>query len=470
MSSTTAKDVNADNLFLKGNFAPVLDELNTEGLRIEGELPKDLEGVFLRNGPNPHFAPKGRYHWFDGDGMVHAVRLAHGKASYLNRFVRTSGFVAEEAAGKALWSGGLEPPDFSKQEPFKNTANTALVHHAGKLLTLWESGPPHAIELDTLTTVGRHDWDGKLKSPFTAHPKLDPVTGELLFFGYSPLPPFLTFGVVSASGELTRTLPIDVPCASIMHDFAITEHYAIFLDSPMKFRPERIFQGKSPVSWEPETGLRIGVLPRQGLASDIKWFVAPPSFFFHTVNAYEEGDELVIRACRMTASSIVGSDVVLKDVPKHEIDVPKLHEWRVSLSSGVIRERALDDRASEFPRVAPQHMGRPYRYTYGARTKAAQGPDAVLFDGLFKLDHQTGRFSEHRMAEGRLVGEFVFVPRPNAQSEDDGYLLGFAYEPGRETSSLTIFDAQNLEQGALARVLTPRRVPFGFHGEWVPTA
>jgi len=456
-----------DNLFLKGNFAPVEDELNTQALRVEGQIPGDLEGTFLRNGPNPHFAPKGRYHWFDGDGMVHAVRIQRGRASYLNRFVRTAGFIEEERAGKALYTGGLEPPDFSKAEPFKNTANTALVRHGGKLLTLWESGPPHALSLETLETIGREDFGGKLKSPFTAHPKVDPVTGEMLFFGYSPLPPFLTFGIVSKSGELTKTFSIDVPCASLMHDFAITENYALFLDSPMKFRPELIFKGKPPVRWEPDAGLRIGVLPRHGSAGDIKWLVAPPCFFFHVANAYEEGEEIVLRACRMTASSIVGSDVALSGVPKHEVDVPKLHEWRLNPRTGSVRERALDDLPSEFPRLSPTHVGRPYRYTYGARQKAAVGPDAVLFSGLFKLDHETGKLTEQKPNDGRLFGEFVFVPREKAQAEDDGYLMGFVYEPDHATSSLTIFDAQALDAPALARIFTPRRVPFGFHGEWV---
>ncbi|HBE21778.1 MAG TPA: 9-cis-epoxycarotenoid dioxygenase, partial [Cyanobacteria bacterium UBA11367] len=181
------------NPYLEGNFAPVQSEITAEDLPVIGELPADLNGMFVRNGPNPQFPPKGQYHWFDGDGMLHGVHISNGKATYRDRYIQTRGWKIEHEAGHAIWTGLLEPPQKDNPYgPYKNVANTALVWHDNRLLALWEGGEPHSIEVPSLETVGSYTYGGNLKSPFTAHPKVDPVTGEMMFFGYSlAQPPYL---------------------------------------------------------------------------------------------------------------------------------------------------------------------------------------------------------------------------------------------------------------------------------------
>ncbi len=239
------------NPFLEDNFAPVDQEITTDRLKVIGELPADLSGMFVRNG-NPQWSPIGNYHWFDGDGMLHGVRIHNGQASYRNRYVQTRGWKIEHAEGKAIWSGLLEPPQIDNPyEPFKNVANTALVWHAGQLLALWEGGVPHLIQIPELDTIGEHTYNNQLTSAFTAHPKVDPVTGEMMFFGYSPLkPPYLQYGVVSPEGELLQIVPIDLPIGVMMHDFAITENYTIFMDLPFTFSMERAQRGEPMIMFE----------------------------------------------------------------------------------------------------------------------------------------------------------------------------------------------------------------------------
>lgn len=277
------------NPYLEDNFAPVREEISTENLKVIGELPAELSGMFVRNGSNPQFDPIGRYHWFDGDGMLHGVRVSNGKATYSNRYVRTNKFAAEKSAGRAILTGLLEPPQKDTPPISPNTANTALVWHAGQLLALWEGGEPHAIKLPQLETIGANNYNGKLVSAFTAHPKVDPVTGEMMFFGYSVFaPPYLKYGVVSASGELLRTVPIELPIGVMMHDFAITENYTIFMDLPLTFSMQRMQQGQPPLMFEGDRPSRFGIVPRHGDNSSIRWFESPACYVFHTLNAYED--------------------------------------------------------------------------------------------------------------------------------------------------------------------------------------
>ncbi|MCA1995455.1 MAG: carotenoid oxygenase family protein [Coleofasciculus sp. S288] len=453
----------AVNPFLEGNFAPVQEEITASELRVIGELPSNLFGMFVRNGPNPQFPPIGQYHWFDGDGMLHGVLFQDGKASYLNRYVRTRGFQIERDEGRAIWTGILEPsqPD-NPYGSFKNAANTALTWHAGKFLALWEGGAPHAIKLPSLETVGEYTYNGKLASAFTAHPKIDPVTGEMMFLGYSMFaPPFLQYSIVSAEGELLRTVPIDLPVGVMMHDFAITEHYTIFMDLPVTFRMERMQRGEPGLMFEANRPSRFGILPRHGDNSSIRWFESPPCFVFHTLNAYEEGDEVVLVACRMNSTNVLMSDQTPIET---EGDIARLYRWRFNLNTGTVREEALDDRASEFPRVNEQLLGRPTRYGYTAWIPA---PPMPLINGLIKYDFSSGNSQIHKFGEGRYGGEAVFVPRPGATAEDDGWLITFVYDEGSATSELVVVNAQDVTASPVARVIMPQRVPYGFHGAWV---
>jgi carotenoid cleavage dioxygenase-like enzyme len=452
----------AVNPYLDGNFAPIHEEITTDKLPVIGELPLDLSGMFVRNGPNPQWTPIGQYHWFDGDGMLHGVQISNGIATYRNRYVQTAGWKKEREAGKAIWSGLLEPPQMDNPHGrYKNTANTALVWHAGQMLALNEGGKPHAIRLPELETIGEYTYNGKLVSSFTAHPKVDPVTGEMIFFGYSLFaPPYLKYSVVSAQGELLRTVPIELPIGVMMHDFAITENYTIFMDLPLTFNLERSQRGEPLMMFERDRPSRFGIVPRHGDNSNIRWFESPACYVFHTLNAYEEGDEVVLIACRMSSTTVLSSD---DSQPDPNANIPRLYRWRFNLSTGTVREEMLDDVASEFPRINENRLGRQNRYGY--TNKAANSP-VPLFEGIIKYDFNSGKSQIHEFGQRRYGGETVFAPRPGATAEDDGWLMTFVHDEGSDTSELVVLNAQDITAKPVARVIIPQRVPYGFHGAW----
>jgi carotenoid cleavage dioxygenase-like enzyme len=452
------------NPYLDGNFGPVREEITAENLKVIGELPPDLSGMFIRNGPNPQFPAIGQYHWFDGDGMLHGVRIQNGKASYRNRYVRTQGYQIEHEAGKAIWSGLLEPPQMDNPYgPSKNVANTALVWHSGQLLALWEGGEPHAIQLPELDTIGSYTYNGKLASAFTAHPKVDPVTGEMMFFGYAiAQPPYLKYSVVSADGELLRTVPIDLPTPVMMHDFAITEHYTIFMDLPLTFRPERMQQGQPLLMFERDLPSRFGIVPRDGDNSNIRWFETSACFVPHTLNAYEEGKEVILMGCRMTSNSALGLSQSPDD--DKEVDIPRLYQWRFHLDTGRVTEKMLDDIPIEFPRVNESLLGRKTKYGYAAKISSNS---VMLWDGVIKYDLEQGTSETHQFAPDRYGGETVFAPRPGATDEDDGWLITFVHDENEGRSELVVLNAQNITDEPVARVMIPQRVPYGFHAIWV---
>ncbi|MFN6564071.1 MAG: carotenoid oxygenase family protein [Nostoc sp. ChiSLP01] len=454
----------AVNPYLDRNFAPIRKEITADKLSVIGELPADLSGMFVRNGPNPQWPPIGEYHWFDGDGMLHGIEISNGVATYRNRYIQTRGWKIEKEVGKAIWTGLLEPPQMDNPYgPSKNTANTALAWHAGQMLALNEGGRPHAIQLPELETIGEYTYDGKLVSTFTAHPKVDPVTGEMIFFGYSPfVPPYLQYSVVSAEGELLWTVPIELPIGVMMHDFAITENYTIFMDLPMTFNPQRAQRGESVIMFERDRPSRFGIVPRHGNNSNIRWFESPSCYVFHTLNAYEEGDEVVLIACRMSSTTVL---IVDDSQPDPEANIPRLYRWRFNLTTGTVREEMLDDVASEFPRVNENFLGRQTQYGY--TNKMANSP-LPLFEGIIKYDLSTGKSQIHKYGEGRYGGEAVFAPRPGATAEDDGWLVTFLHDEGSDTSELVVVNAQDITAEPVARVIIPQRVPYGFHGAWVP--
>ncbi|MEH2071153.1 MAG: carotenoid oxygenase family protein [Nostoc sp.] len=451
----------AVNPYLDRNFAPIRKEITTDKLPVIGELPSDLSGMFVRNGPNPQWPPIGEYHWFDGDGMLHGVQISNGVATYRNRYVQTAGWKKEREAGKALWTGLLEPVQMDIGG-YKNTGNTALVWHDGQMLALNEGGSPHAIKLPELDTIGEYTYNGKLISKFTAHPKVDAVTGEMIFFGYSFVaPPYLQYSVVSAEGELLWTVPIDLPIGVMMHDFAITENYTIFMDLPLTFNPQRAQRGEPVMMFERDRPSRFGILPRHGNNSNIRWFESPACYVFHTLNAYEEKDEVVLIACRMSSTSVLSSN---NSQPDPDADIPRLYRWRFNLKTGTVREEMLDDVASEFPRINENLVGRQTRYGY--TNKMANNP-LPLFEGIIKYDLSSGKSQIHEYGEGRYGGEAVFAPRPGATAEDDGWLVTFVHDENSNTSELVVVNAQDVTAEPVARVIIPQRVPYGFHGAWV---
>jgi carotenoid cleavage dioxygenase len=459
-------------LYLTDNFAPVKKEITADNLIVEGELPKELKGMFLRNGPNPQFKPTGLHHWLDGDGMLHCVEMSNGKASYRNRYIRTDGFKVEQTQAKAIWPGLLNLPRFDAPHGLmmKNTANTSCVFHAGKLLALWEAGAPYEIRLPDLETVGVYTFNDKLASTFTAHPKIDPVTGEMIVFGFAPIaPPYLEYSVISKEGELKRTVPIDIPAPVMMHDFAITEHYTIFLDMPLTFKPMRIMQGQLPIKFEAQNPSRIGILPRHGDNRTIRWFKVSACMLYHVGNAWEEGDEVILLATRTPDTYLFIPQEDKGEGGETEFEQFRLYRYRINLVTGVVKEEPLDDVATEFPRINDDFTGRKTRYMYASRQATYMRP-RLLLDGLIKYDLETGNSQVHEFGRGRFGGDSAFAPRPGASTEDDGWLLTMVWDAVVKQSELLVIDAQNFTSEPVARVIMPGRVPYGFHATWISQA
>lgn len=453
-----------DNPYLHGLFAPVTDEVSAEALDVvEGELPQGLYGAYFRNGPNNRFPPKGRYHWFDGDGMLHGLTLGDGRASYRNRWVRTKGFELERKRGRPLWTGLLERPMFDNPDgPAKNTANTSLVFHDRRLLALQEQGEPYEIAVPDLSTRGPYTFRRRLHHAFTAHPKVDPKTGEMFTFGYSSVAkPHLQYSAISADGALSHTTAIELPIGVMMHDFAITERYAVFMNHPYTYDIRRMLRGEPIGAFEPERGSFLGLLPRRASGGVIRWFAIPPCFVYHTVNAWDDGDVVVLEVCHRRSIRFDTDGEGTNQMG----DSPVLLRWRIDLRSGLVREEQLDDQSADLPRIHEGYTGRRARFAYAARFRRDIG--LPLASGLIKYDLVRATSQVHEYGPNRNGGEAVFVPRPGSRDEDDGYLLSLVHDEVEARSELLVIDARDFTGEPLARVLLPQRVPYGFHGLWL---
>ncbi|GLZ77666.1 carotenoid cleavage dioxygenase [Actinorhabdospora filicis] len=422
--------------YLTGLRAPVADEIGAVDLKVTGTLPAELNGRYFRNGPNPlPGADPG--HWFAGAGMVHGVRLRDGRAEwYRNRWVETK-------------RGRYVDPETGRVDLDVSTANTSVIRHAGRILALVESSHPYELTPE-LDTVGPVDFGGRLTTAMTAHPKEDPVTGELHLFGYAFRPPFLTYHRISASGELIHTSTVEGPGATMMHDFAITANHVVWLDLPVVFDMEKV--GKAlPFSWSDAYGARIGLMRHDG--TGLRWFDVEPGYVFHVGNAFEdELGRVTLEAVRYTRESFAGIWGYVGAVPnsaRHHGSV--LHRWTVDPATGTVTETDLDDRDVEFPSIDEGRTGRPTRYLY-----AVTGGEIVKYDA-------EGAASVRDL--GVVPGEAEFVPRPGATAEDDGWLLSIVTDREGSGSDLLVLDAASLE--TVAAVHLPRRVPMGFHGTWI---
>ena len=453
-------------MFLQGNFAPWRMEGVAEDLEVTGRIPHELAGTYYRNGPNPAFEPPGRYHWFDGDGMIHAIALGDGRAHYRNRYVSSAGLKEERGAGRGLFSGLLDI-DPSEAPRFKNTGNTNIVWHAGRLLALMEAAFPTRMEPRTLETLGELDFDGRLAGAMTAHPKMDPETGEMLFFGYSPFPPHLQYHVADREGRLVRSEVIDVAWPSMMHDFAITKDHVIFILCPLVFSFENLAKRGGVFSWEPERGTRLGVMPRSGGNADVQWFETEASYVFHPMNAFAEGDAIVLDVARYGRLDFMSPQAAANPSYRDE-NAARMHRWRIDLAAGAVKSTPLDDIVTEFPRVDERRLGRRHRFGYTvAREPELNDGAQPVWTAVKKYDLERGTAETRRFGAENGVGEPLFVPRGEGAAEDDGWVLVLAYDHARNTSDFHILDARNLRGEPVAVVHLPHRVPYGFHGNWV---
>jgi carotenoid cleavage dioxygenase len=463
-----------ENPFLAGNYAPLRAEVEAPDLVVEGELPEGLDGTLYRNGPNPLFAPRGRYHYFTGDGMVHAFTVRDGRVSYRNRWVQTAKWRADAEAGEALFGAFGNPleSDERAQGIPSNVANTHIVSHAGRLLALEEQSPPFELEAETLRSLGPYTFDGALPGHMTAHPKLDPETGELHFFAYG-VGGFgatgLGYYVADAAGEIIRSEHFDAPYGAMVHDFAITEHYVIFPIFPATIDVKRAMSGGPFIGFDRELPNHLGVLRRDRPVEEIRWLSGDPSYVFHPMNAYEESDGVVLDV--MNYGGAPGFPGVDGSRPRREDAIAYLERWTVESceKSDDWRVERLDDQPGEFPRIDDRVNGRPYRHGWAA--SSVHGTAArTIYDTIVHYDLAEGRRHAYSLPEGDCASEPVFVPRGDDAAEGDGWVLSVLYRGATRTSELAVFEALAVEQGPVARALLDTRVPNGFHGSWVPSA
>jgi carotenoid cleavage dioxygenase len=432
--------------YLKGNYAPVTQEVTAFDLRVEGAIPPALRGLYLRNGPNPHGADPG--HWFFGDGMLHGVCLEGGQAKwYRNRWVRTKPF--EDPNLKIIGDDGSVDRSVA-------VANTNVISHAGRIFALVESSFPTEMTPE-LDTIGTCDFEGKLTTAMTAHPKICPKTGELHFFGYGFLPPYLTYQRLDAAGKLVQSEVIDVPAATMLHDFAITERHVIFMDLPIVFNLAGVASGM-PYVWSDDYGARLGVMPRGGSNADVRWLEIEPCYVFHPFNAFEEDRKIVLDVARYPELWRDGSA---------SFQAAYAHRFVLDLEAEKVVEQRLDDRAVEFPRVDDRLGGLAHRYGYAVMNTPGEGGGLGL-TGLVKYDLVSGQSEVHDFGLGREPGEGVFVPDSKAAGEDEGYVLTFVCDAARKGSDFVVLDATRFSGPPVATVPLPQRVPFGFHGNWMP--
>ncbi|XOV89600.1 MAG: carotenoid oxygenase family protein [Pseudomonadota bacterium] len=431
-------------MYLSGNFAPVDVEFTATDLPVKGRIPPELTGRYLRNGPNPlGDVNAAKYHWFLGDGMVHGIRLEDGRAAwYRNRWVRSQPVVAGLGEGDGSGAPGFGP-------------NTNVIGHAGRTFAIVESGQAPVELGDELGTVGEPaGWPA-----YTAHPKLDPDTGELhaIAYDWANLRDHVKYHVIDRHAKLVRSIDIPMQGMTMIHDMSLTQNHVVIYDLPVTVSLLALAGGaRFPFRWDEGYNARIGLMPRNGGPADIRWSSLAKQYAYHPMNAYENATgEVVIdivRYDRMFAADTHG--------PFGDSE-PSLARWTLRPGADRVSEVTVDERAQEFPRIHPGLNSKPYRYGY---TLVSAGTD---FPAIRKHDMQTGQAEDYSFGEGRQGGEPCFVPAQRAAAEDDGYLLSIVYDENKRTSELLILDARDMAAPPLAAIQLPARVPYGFHGNWI---
>ena len=461
------------NPFLRGAYAPIDTEYDLAELPIEGEIPRDLGGTFYRCGPNQQFPPRGDYHLFAGDGMTHAFHIEDGKVGYRNRWVRTAKFKLEQEHQKAM----VDPMNPFNSEPgfeefvFNDKdglANTACIWHGGKFLVMEEGHPPFEVDPVTLESIGSYNYGGKLHTAMTAHPKLDPVTGEMVFFAYmasAPFAPDVALHKVNAEGVLTESQMITTPYPAMVHDFVVTENFILFPIFPLVGTLERAMEGKMPFAWEPERGGSVGILPRNGDVSSIRWVDCDPFFVFHFMNGFDRDGVITVDACQFEHPPLFPS----ADGTSLPDNDPVLTRWTIDLNSESPRVncRTVGEHRAEFPVFDPRRAMRDYRYGYHTSADSDQGE---MYNMVVSVDHESGKSEQYSFGDRttNFISEAIFVPRSEDAAENEGYLLTVATDLEKGSSSLAVLDAQNVGAGPLATARLEHRIPVGFHGGWKP--
>jgi carotenoid cleavage dioxygenase-like enzyme len=447
---------------LKGIWEPLAFECNIHDPVVVGEIPKELNGTYYRNGPNPQYVYSENYHMFEGDGMVHAVTFHNGKISYENRWIRTEKFLKERKSGRSLFGGMRDfmARDESVKNASGNTANTNIIWHHNKLLALNEGAQPVELDVHDLKQCQPYAFmNNTMDRTMMAHPKIDPKTGELFFYSY--FGPDFRYFIADKNGQITHQESIAMPFICMMHDFAITESFCIFPLFPLTWNFSRLMKGEPIFKWEPNLNTRFAILPKYGNQKDVIWFEDQAALGFHVVNAHEEENKIILDM------------VVMEDIPKDAVAfaddnasyVNYLTRWIFDLETRRVTKERLDDMNVEFPRIDERFVGQKNRHAYMNGT-IHKNPNN-LFDAIVHYDKKSNNKTIHHFGAGSFPLEPLFVPRAGSSMEGDGHLLSYVYREALNRSDLVILDAQHIDQEPIAVIQFPHRVPFGFHGCWV---
>lgn len=468
--------------YQSGLFRPVVEEADNVECVVEGQIPTDLDGIFFRNGPNPKFAPteNDTYHYFDGDGMIVKVDISSGKATFTHKWVRTERFQDDQRQGSSVYEFGAMAVGKPQYDKVMNSeglrmgkANTSIVFHHGKLLALEEGDQPYHISVDTLETIGKNRFQETLDSNvFTAHPHIDPDTKEMIGYGFnlSPGEPLWSYRVVGSDGKVSTAFDIPLRNTTYNHDFAITKNNSIVFDGNLCMNWKNIMAGKGAWDFRRDIPGRIGVFPRHAKSNaEVKWFDVKPFCVSHTINAFDDGDEIVV----------ICNNIGFEEFkPGFSVETPQdpdanLHEWRLNVRTGLVKECMLRHLRSDFGQYNWAYTGRRFRYVYSQHVDYDEPHHCPYVFGCYKFDLQTKTYKEQFHGEKFSCngGETVFVPRPNATDEDDGYLLLILTCSKKRRSELVIYDARTFGDPGnevLCRIILPKRViPLGTHGLWM---
>ena len=446
----------AANPFVEGIHQPMRRELTLDGLMVSGAIPPGLDGRYLKMGANPvHPDPLGA-HWFLGDGMVHGIAIRDGRVQwYRNRWIRS------RLAAAALGCPAAPGPRRGRND----TVNTNVAAIGGRAFALVEAGS-FPVELsDTLDEQRYNPFDSTLAGSFSGHPHLDPLTGEHHAIAYdASIWDTVRHVVLSPAGKVVRDVPIAVKHGPCIHDCAITGRFAVVLDLPVTFSMRAVLGGHLfPFRWNPAHRPRVGLLPRGGDGASVVWCDVDPCFVFHVANAFDAEDGAVVLDViaypTMFDSSAAGPNAL-----------GRLERWTVDGAARRVHRRVSHDAPQEFPRIDERRFGQAYRYAYTVSAPPDGDPQLTGASRIYKHDLLAGSHEVHEFGDGRVPGEFVFVPSGPHAGEDEGWLLGLVIDRVADTTDFTVLDARAFAAAPVATVRLPHRIPPGFHGNWFPAA
>lgn len=466
-----AVDFRGHPMFPRGFNAPTRFEADIYDCEVWGEIPSDIEGTFFRMQCDFAYRPP-ENEWFtgfNGDGHVSAFRFANGSVDFKSRYVKTERLMAERRARERLFGVYRNhlTDDPSVEHVDRGAANTHLYWHAGKLLTLKEDALPYAIDPVTLETEGLYDFDGQWTAEtMSAHPKIDPITGDMIAYGYmanGPLTDDIAVYVINPSGNVEREVWFKSPYLGIIHDIAITQKHIIVPVIARTTSRERLESGEPMWVWDGSLPTMVAVLPRDGEAKDIRWFEGPARNTLHFLNAYEDGNRIVM------------------DLPvsQQERSPSRIMRWTFDMNSSDERfgEELIAESNGVLARMDDRYLSLPYRYGYVGHSDPSLPFDAEAAGGERRVtncyqryDNRTGEIRQFYVGETQSLQECGFVPRKGSTEEGDGYLMGVASNYAEMMSELVIVDAQRMEEGAIATVKLPFRLRSGTHVNWYSAA